>query len=237
MTEFKTVFMTEKRQYIIFLILSLTVLGFTIILYLLQSDVFSGFFGSINPILVIPLFIILGFGTLLYLQIKRDTVIFRKGKPKKWMIVSLIPLAFALGVILMEVFYPFSEDINVLFPKSLLFYPVMGFVAEIIFQLVPLSLLFALLTVIFKKVDQNKIIILCIMIVSLIEPIFQFLFDTSVSRPLWIKLIDAFRIYLFCCVQLFIYKRYDFVSMFLYRMVYYLFWHVIWGTIRLNILF
>ena len=37
--------------------------------------------------------------------------------------------------------------------------------------------------------------------------------------------------------QLLIFKKYDFNSMYAFRLVYYLFWHIGWGHLRLRLLF
>jgi len=37
--------------------------------------------------------------------------------------------------------------------------------------------------------------------------------------------------------QLSIFKRYDFVSMYSFRLVYYAIWHIVWGVVRLNLFF
>jgi hypothetical protein len=38
-------------------------------------------------------------------------------------------------------------------------------------------------------------------------------------------------------VQLALFKRYDFVSMYAFRLMYYLLWHIAWGHARLGLLF
>ena len=77
----------------------------------------------------------------------------------------------------------------------------------------------------------------CIMIVSLIEPVFQYMFDSTIGKPLLLEVFDGTRLFMFSFVQLYILKRYDFISMYSFRLVYYLLWHILWGSIRLLILF
>lgn len=38
-------------------------------------------------------------------------------------------------------------------------------------------------------------------------------------------------------LQLHVFRRFDFVSMLSLRLVYYVYWHLIWGAIRLRVLF
>ena len=37
--------------------------------------------------------------------------------------------------------------------------------------------------------------------------------------------------------ELLIFKRYDFIAMYAFRLVYYLIWHIVWGYARLRSLF
>jgi hypothetical protein len=37
--------------------------------------------------------------------------------------------------------------------------------------------------------------------------------------------------------QLLIFRRYDFISMYTFRIAYYMLWHVLWGYARLRLLF
>ena len=62
---------------------------------------------------------------------------------------------------------------NVPFPESLLFYPVIGFMAEIVFHVLPLSLLLMALPTIFKNIRLGTTVWISILIVALLEPTFQ----------------------------------------------------------------
>jgi hypothetical protein len=44
-------------------------------------------------------------------------------------------------------------------------------------------------------------------------------------------------VFVFTLVELDIFRRYDFVAMYVFRLTYYLWWHIIWGTLRLQWLF
>ena len=126
---------------------------------------------------------------------------FQKENMRYWPIIGLISIPFFIAVAIMDYFFPFAEDINVLLPESLLFYPVMGFIAEMIFHVAPLLLFYGGITALFKRVDRKTILIVIIIVVSMIEAVFQFVFDTSTTRPIWIKGIDALRLFLFAMVQ------------------------------------
>jgi len=128
----------------------------------------------------------------------------------------------------------FPEDTNILFPESLLFYPAIAFLVEIVFHVLPTAILLVFLMAIFKTVDQEKLILICIFLVALIEPTFQIRVG---DYPLWALIITWINLYLFNLTQLFVFKHYGFISMYFFRLVYYLMWHIIWGHFRLDLLF
>ena len=39
------------------------------------------------------------------------------------------------------------------------------------------------------------------------------------------------------CLQLYVLRRFDFASMYTFRLIYYGYWHIAWGVIRLEVLF
>jgi len=123
----------------------------------------------------------------------------------------------------------FSDSINILFPYSIIFYPFIAIIAEIFFHMIPLYL--------FLKIGKGtKITYPIIVIVSLIEPLFQIIFFSGNNSLLKIMYLSL-HIFIFNVVQLIIYKRNGFWSMYALRIIYYLSWHIIWGYLRLQILF
>ena len=77
----------------------------------------------------------------------------------------------------------------------------------------------------------------CILVVALLEPIFQTVLGFSQPYPTWVTIGVFANIFLINIFQLLIFKRYDFVSMYSFRLVYYAIWHIIWGVLRLKLLF
>jgi len=74
------------------------------------------------------------------------------------------------------------------------------------------------------------------LIVALIEPVFQVSFPGG-QKSVWALLFVGGRIFLLSLVQLFLFKHDDFFSMYSFRLVYYFLWHILWGHLRLSILF
>lgn len=123
----------------------------------------------------------------------------------------------------------FSDSINILFPYSIIFYPFIGIVAEILFHIIPIYLLL-------KFSDSKNIKSSFIFIVALIEPLFQIIFFLG-NNPFIFTIYLGLHIFFFNIIQLVTYKRNGFWAMYGLRLMYYLFWHILWGYYRLQILF
>ena len=44
-------------------------------------------------------------------------------------------------------------------------------------------------------------------------------------------------VFVFTVVELYVFRRYDFMSMYAFRLVFYMWWHITWGYLRLRWLF
>jgi hypothetical protein len=226
-----------RTQVFAFLAVSLCIFGFTVVLSVFPTASFRLFFGDIPALIAIPMIMLLGFGTIKFILSKGWFSIYKRVNFRQLPRFSILAVLFLSGAIFVDVTFPFPVDINLPFPKSALFYPIMGYVVEILFHIVPLTILLGILVTVFKNVDKERILSMCILIVSLVEPIFQYMFVPSIGKPLWLDVFDGTRLYLFSFVQLNILKRYDFISMYSFRIVYYILWHLLWGSIRLLVLF
>ena len=130
----------ERIQYLVFCYLSLAVAVLTLILYFIDSSPFHRFLGNINPIIALSISIVAGFSLLTYLISKTQFAIYKKGNIKSYSIVIGIALLFGMEVIAADIwFVEYSADINILFPKSLLFYPIIGYIVEVFFHLLPIQ--------------------------------------------------------------------------------------------------
>jgi hypothetical protein len=101
---------------------------------------FERFLGPLPPVLTVAAAGAVGFGTLRFLEergywaTKRAT---RMGRSLA--LATVIAFPFAAAAILVDVAVGFPEDINIAWPRSLLFYPAIALVAETAFHLVPLA--------------------------------------------------------------------------------------------------
>ena len=228
----------ERLQYQVYCGVSIGVLGLTGILYFSNKLLFERFLGRINPILAFLLIIFLGGIFLSHLLSQGMFAIFIRENLEGLFRRSSLAALFVFISILVDFKVGFPAQMNILFPKSLAFYPAIGFLVEILFHVLPLSILFISLTSIFKNIRNENIIWICILIVALLEPIFQTMDMASSNQfPLWALALVGLNIFLFNLSQLLIFKRYDFISMYSFRLVYYLIWHIAWGYIRLKLLF
>ena len=101
--------------------------------------------------------------------------------------------------------------------------------------MLPLTLFLVAATIFFRRIVIDRVVLTCILIVALFEPTYQVIFMET--YPIWAKVAVWVNLFFFNTTQLFIFRKYGFISMYALRLLYYLIWHVIWGVIRLEFLF
>lgn len=141
---------------------------------------------------------------------------------------------FAAAIVAADVALRYPIDLNVPLPQALVFYPSIGLVAEVAFHLVPLTAVLLLSLPLQRRVGPTRRVWWAIAIVALSEPAFQVLLGGgALTRT---DAYTALHVLAFAFTQLYVFRRYDFMSMFAMRLVYYLYWHVAWGWLRLDVL-
>lgn len=241
-----------NKQYIAFGALSLVVIGLTATLSLSRvsfaqpymgivrvnpAGFFQSFFGIIDPLIAVTIIAVVGVASLGFLQSRRWFKIFTMRGTLRGMAVSaIIATLFGIEVVIAETtnIFRLPADTNVPLPWSVMFYPVMGYVVEVVFHTLPLALLLVVLGPLFEKLNIPGLIWLCIFVVSLLEPIFQVYSEQPFSLA---QAYIGLHIFAINFLQLYVFRRYDFVSMYSFRLFYYLYWHIIWGALRLQWLF
>lgn len=143
-----------------------------------------------------------------------------------WLFFSLM---FGAAAIVVDRVHPFPENINVTFPASLLFYPAIAFLVEIVFHVLPVAAASSLL----RPWSENRSAWATIALVSLLEPAFQVIAGLDAPAPLWKHLWVALHVLGINLAQLYLFKTQGFLSMYSFRLVYYAVWHVAWGYLRL----
>lgn len=226
---------TQRKEYKLFIGLFLVILGLTAILKSNSPALFQRFLGELNPLGVIFFSGLFGFLWLFLLLSKKKFTIYKKGNLKALYRYTGFVVLFASIAIFVDLKFPFSREMNIPFPESLLFYPVIAFFVEILFHVLPLSILLLLTTTIFKAADLNKVIWISMLLVATLEPTYQIYFMDDF--PTWAMAVIWLNLFFFNIAQLYIFRRYDFISMYVFRIIYYLLWHIIWGYFRLDFLF
>ncbi len=225
----------DRLQLFIYFSISLTVLVLTWLFGFSGIPRFQVFFGPINPLIGVCVAIILGILLISFLSSRAGLVIYCRKDHGGLFYYYLLAAILFVGISVVDFLAPFPKDMDVVFPQSLLFYPAIGFIVEVIFHLLPLSLFVFLFTIGSKKITNEKIMWAGILLVALLEPLFQVLSDAG--HPMWVLAYTGLNVYIINFVQLYLFKKYDFVSMYSFRLVYYLFWHILWGYLRLRLLF
>lgn len=228
----------QSSQLTIFIILGNLAILLAAIACLNHRNLFTRFFGPVRPELVV--LFAASIGLVLFWMLMRGTpfCILQQNPAKGILRSVLIALPFGAVIAVIDFFAPFPANINLPFPVALLMYPSLGFVAEILFHILPLTLLVLLLKSFCKRTGLEKIMTLSILITAFLESIYHMVnMSGTVQFSNWILLLVGFHILLISLCQLLIFRRYDFISMYTFRMAYYLVWHVAWGTFRLTILF
>lgn len=236
MITIKNLIFRDRLQYQVLLGLSIAAMGLTGITYFTDNQPFERFIGAINPLLAGMLIVFLGGILFTFLLSRRWFAIYKKENRKGLYISAGLAAIPGIIMILVDLKIVFPADTNMLFPASLLFYPAIGFFVEILFHVLPLTLLLFTLTTLFRNAQYENIFWISILIVALLEPIYQTIWMGG-RYPLWAVAYVGLHVFLINLFQLVIFKRYDFISMYFFRLVYYLFWHIGWGYIRLKVLF
>ncbi len=149
--------------------------------------------------------------------------------------IGALAVGFALPTVLVDIVQPFPETINVPAPRSLVFYPAIAVVVEVLFHLVPLAIVLAAWHLFQPAVNGSRFWIAALP-VSALEPAFQLLagLDSGIG---WRDLYLVGHLFTFSLLQLGILRRHGFLPMLGFRLVYYLVWHILWGQARLVLLF
>ena len=236
---FMDAFWRKRRQYIIYIVLSIVTIGLTALLVPSSSAYFHPYFGKTHPVLVVVLASVIGVICLWLLRTRGKFEILRGRATLRGIGVSAgMASVLAVAIIIADFFIRYPEDTNVPVPEALLFYPAVGFVAEIAFHVLPLALLLLILAPLSKKLGLNSHIWpawLAIAVAAVSEPTFQIVLP---GNPF--SLASAYtwaHVFAIAFLQLYVFKRYDFISMYSFRLIYYAYWHVAWGVIRLEVLF
>lgn len=223
-------------QYTAYSVLSLAAIIVAVVLRPSSAEYFRRFFGDVNPIAVFVASSVIGAAALWVLQSKFGFVLLmgRASLPGIALSAALATV-LALAIVVADFIIRYPQDLNVPLPQALLFYPAIGFVAEVLFHVAPLALLLLLLRPFSGRFGSEGIIWLGIMLVAILEPTFQVKFE---GKPFsWGAAYTWLHVFAIAFLQLYVFRRFDFMTMYVFRLFYYAYWHLLWGVIRLDLLF
>jgi hypothetical protein len=227
--------MSRRRQYLTFAVLSLAALGLTAILLPSSDAYFRRFYGSADPIFVVLAATVVGAAALSLLQYRGFEILKGRATLRGMSLSGVLATILAVAIVIADLVIRYPQDTNVPMPQALFFYPSIGFVAEIVFHVAPLAVLMLVLTPLRKRVGPDRLVWFCILFVAALEPSFQVLFE---GKPLsWGLIYTWIHVFAISFFQLYVFRRYDFMSMYAFRLFYYAYWHVLWGVLRLKLLF
>lgn len=152
-------------------------------------------------------------------------------------LAALGAVVFGVMIIVVDGLAPYPPDTNAAWPDAWLFYPMIGFVAEVVFHLAPLAILLSVLTSPVLGLDFDRVVGTTLVVVAVLEPVFQTILTLSNPMPVWAKTYMAFHILAINLTGLYLFRRFGFLPMYALRLFYYLIWHILWGYLRLEILF
>ena len=229
----QTLISKNRIQFLMLGIILVGFLGTFVLLTHSNPSIFERFLGELNPLVIAISIAIIAIATLSLLLSSRRLPIYKKTAPMVFFRYTPLVTLFVCVAIWVDWNIVYPADIHILLPESLLFYPAMGFLVEIAFHALPLTILLFIFPFVFKTLKYRTIVWLSIIIVALLEPTYQIFMDTY---PSWALLTVWLNLFLFNIVQLYVFKVYGFINMYGLRLVYYLFWHIIWGSLRLELL-
>ncbi|MGD8861482.1 MAG: hypothetical protein PVI30_15850 [Myxococcales bacterium] len=208
---------------------ALAATGCAAALVVVRPQVFDRFLGGVHPLLALPA---CGLAALLLARPldargfgparSRETV---RGLAR----AALVAAALGAVVIAEDLLVGFPRDINEPLPWALLYYPSIGFVADVVLHLWPLALALVLI--------GDRAPWAAMALASLPEAILQLQVGRAQGSPGGLNALVAVHVFVFGLAQLWLLRRHGYLAMYGLRLSYYLVWHIAWGQLRLQLLF
>lgn len=204
-----------------------------VVLEWLGSDAYRSVLGIGHPAAATVVVATLGFFGL-EITVRRSWVPSETGVVGGWAKAALIGGLLPIPVIVVDWFGGFGPEINARAPDSLLFYPSVALLAEFAFHVAPLAV--AAVVADLRGAVARAAEAAGLLVATSIEPILQVVWGTGHS-PWWANAYVGLHLLVFNVVGLYLLRRYGFMRVYLYRVSYYSVWHILWGHVRLGLLF
>lgn len=208
----------------------------------IDTTPYRAVFGSVEPAITVIGLMALGTAALVFLD-RSGLFAFDRSAHRKRGLAAAAALAalFAALVVAVDVVVGFPRAYNVPppFPASLLFFTVIGYVAEMAFHALPLVAVVLLTTRRGRSEPRESTLRLAMLGVACLEPMFQARLgvpgtDTGIA---WVEIFVVMHVFAINLVQLGLYRQFDFLTAYAFRLTYYVLWHIAWGDLRQVLLF
>jgi hypothetical protein len=204
------------------------VLG-ALILHLNGVNTLARFSGGLPPIAAVGFIMLAGFFADKQLRRTRLSIIAPALPFSSRLAACLALLMLSAAVTLADLLWHFPADINLALPWSLLYYPVIAAVAIVVFNLAPLAAGSLALQTIAPNAHTNGLYAIALL-VALIEPALQASWAVSLGPELII--FTFIQVFAFNLVSIWLYAKGGAGSLFLFRLGYYAWWHILWPVLR-----
>lgn len=222
----------HRDQYLIYFGLAVVLLALVL---LADQASFRRFLGSLDARLTLVAVLLVNAAALGFLLSTGAFAIYRRTGRRGLLLLAALAGGFGVVVIVADTIIVFPRDMNVAFPQSLLFYPIIAMLVEAVWHSLPMAVLVLALSR-FRRIDVRRASWILVPLVALPDPIFQVV-DMAATSPWGATLFVGVHVYLINLTEVIIFRGHSFVGAFAFRLCYYLIWHIIWGHVRLNILF
>jgi hypothetical protein len=213
--------------------LSFPVLGafaFAGSLTLAGSDAFTPYLGAISPPLAILVVTLTGWAALRWLD--RLDVFGVSGVGWRRRLGEIVLAALVFGGIVVSFDAAYDLDARIVpLPDGAVFYPIIGFVVEIVFHVLVAAALLAVSAMLRIPVAQS--LWPCLIATACVEPAFQIW--SAIADPAsagWRHAFVFAHVLAFNLAQVAIWRRHGFGWMLGVRWLYYAVWHIAWPAIQ-----
>ncbi|MEJ2290391.1 MAG: hypothetical protein P8Y05_01595 [Deinococcales bacterium] len=208
---------------------------FTIVVAPSSGPYFGRFYGQTQPLAVMLAAAAGGAAALWVLSRFGFVIIEGRATISGIALSAVFATVLAVAIVMADVLFRYPEDINLALPQALLFYPAIGLTAEVVFHLLPLAFLIPALGVTLRRFGRERVIWFAVALVAVLEPTFQVVVAGGGTG--WVDVYTWLHVFAIAASQLYVFRRFDFASMYAFRLIYYLYWHIVWGAIRIPLLF
>ncbi|MBA4225449.1 MAG: hypothetical protein C0456_02370 [Hyphomonas sp.] len=194
------------------------------------------FFGGLHPL---PIVLAITGAGLLGLRLLRApggwALAGSRPRPAIQAILALAcALPFCVAVTLADLAFRFPEGINLTGGAGAVFYPAMAVVAVICFHILPAALIAGLRRALTRPAGRPLPWLPAALAAALVEPLFQISHAGAFSP---ISGFTFLHVFAFNLLALHLLRVWGFLPSLLMRLGYYAWWHLIWGALRLDLLF